>query len=162
MPEEKNFTIEAHKKFAVELFNRTWELYDKKDRNKLEEDEMLHAAHASAYHWSKLQDVVDDLRYKKSYARAEHLLSRVNWVLQRDQACLIHAKRTLEFCEEHRMGDYDLAFAYEALARAYSMTDNTAERDAYIELAKKATQDIEKKEDKDFFLSELASVPGYK
>lgn len=162
MPEEENFTIEAHKKFAVELFNRTWELHDKKDRTKLENDEMLHAAHASAYHWSKLGKVVGEERFKQSFARAEYLLSRVNWALEHPEACLVHAKRSFEFCTEHNIGDFDLAFAYEAMARAYAMTGNDAERNKYIELAKNAAEDIEKKEDKNYLLSELASVPGYK
>ena len=35
-------------------------------------------------------------------------------------AGLHHARRVLEICEEHGIGDWDLAFAYEALARAHA------------------------------------------
>lgn len=58
--DKKVMIIEAHKTFAAGLFNKTWELYDKKDRTRLEDEEMLYAAHASAYHWSRLEDAVDE------------------------------------------------------------------------------------------------------
>lgn len=42
--------MEFHKKMAVELFNATWDLMDKKDRTKEDNDAMIHSAHASRYH----------------------------------------------------------------------------------------------------------------
>ena len=45
---------DLHKKFAVELFNRTWDLLDKEDRTQEEADTMIHAAHASRYHWGEI------------------------------------------------------------------------------------------------------------
>lgn len=123
---------------------------------------MLNAAHASAFHWSKLKGSVDEERYKQSFPRAEYLISRVNWVLRRSQAALLHAKRSLEFCEEAGIGDFDIAFAYEALARASSLAGDAKERDKYITPAKEAAEQIKGKEDKEAFLSELSTVPGYK
>jgi cation transport regulator ChaB len=155
-----NDVIQAHKRFAVELFNHTWELYDKKERSRSDDEEMLNSAHASAYHWSQLKDVIGEERYKQSFPRAEYLISRVNWALGNAEASLRHAERSLEYCEEYGIADFDLAFAYEALARAHSLTGNQKERDRYVELAKKASDDIKKKEEKDAFLSELASVPS--
>jgi len=40
-----------HRQLAVDLFNHTWELLDKSERTQAEADEMIHAAHASRYHW---------------------------------------------------------------------------------------------------------------
>jgi hypothetical protein len=160
MAEEKEPIIEAHKKFAADLFNKTWALYDKKDRTALEDREMLNAAYASAYHWSMLEGAVNERRYKESFPRAEYLISRVNWALGHKDAGIEHARRSLEFCQEWGIGDFDLAFAYEALARAYSLAGDAAERNKYFELASNAAGQIEKKEDRDAFLAELATVPG--
>ena len=46
-------THEQHKKLGIDLFNATWDLIDKADRTEAENFEMIHAAHASAYHWLK-------------------------------------------------------------------------------------------------------------
>ena len=42
---------EQHRKFAVELFNLTWSLLDKKDRTREDDERMVHAAYASRFHW---------------------------------------------------------------------------------------------------------------
>ena len=44
---EKEASIEEHKKLAINLFNLTWSLLDKKDRTREENDKMVHAAHAT-------------------------------------------------------------------------------------------------------------------
>ena len=41
-----------HRKMAAELFNSTWDLIAKKNRTKDEDDQMIHMAYASRYHWS--------------------------------------------------------------------------------------------------------------
>ena len=43
----------VHKKLGIELFNYTWELLDKPQRTREEDDTMIHAAHASRFHWEK-------------------------------------------------------------------------------------------------------------
>jgi hypothetical protein len=45
---------ETHKKFAVDLFNLTWDLLDKPERSADEDDKMIHAAHASRFHWGEV------------------------------------------------------------------------------------------------------------
>ena len=54
MAEGKKFSEEEHKKFTAGLFNLTWSLLDKKDRTKEEDDKMIHAAHASRFHWGEI------------------------------------------------------------------------------------------------------------
>jgi len=41
----------GERKLAVELFNRAWELMRRAERTAAEDDELLHVAHASRYHW---------------------------------------------------------------------------------------------------------------
>jgi len=54
MAEGKKFSEEQRKKFAAGLLNLTWSLLDKKDRTKEEDDKMIHAAHASRFHWGEI------------------------------------------------------------------------------------------------------------
>ena len=63
-------TKEWHKKFAVETFNQTWDLMDKQDKSQAEIDRMIHAAHASRYHWEYVGEAVN-------LARGEWQISRV-------------------------------------------------------------------------------------
>ena len=44
-------TPEEHRRLGVELYNGTWALIERENRTPDEDDEMLHRAHASAYHW---------------------------------------------------------------------------------------------------------------
>ena len=53
--EEKSYTEkEAHRKFAVDCFNLVWNLMEKKDRTKQDDDRMMHVAHASRFHWGEI------------------------------------------------------------------------------------------------------------
>jgi len=142
---------EEHRKFAVELFNLTWSLLDKIDRTKEDNDRMIHAAHASRFHWGEIGTPLE-------FERGEWQISRVYSVMKRSEPALYHAKRCLEICKEHSIGDFDIAFAYEAMARAHAVADNKTEREKYIKLAKEAGEQIEKKEDKDYFFSELRTI----
>ena len=51
---EKKPSEEDHRKLAVDLFNLVWSLLDKKDRSKGDDDKMVHAAHASRFHWGEI------------------------------------------------------------------------------------------------------------
>ena len=48
-----NGDTDLHKKLGIELFNYTWELLEKPQRTREEDDTMMHAAHASRFHWGK-------------------------------------------------------------------------------------------------------------
>ncbi|HJW21265.1 MAG TPA: helix-turn-helix domain-containing protein, partial [Candidatus Limnocylindrales bacterium] len=45
----------AHRRLGVDLFNHTWTLIEKPDRTPAETDEMIHAAHASRWHWGRAE-----------------------------------------------------------------------------------------------------------
>lgn len=155
MAEEKKYTEqEWHKKFAVGLFNLVWRLHDKKDRTKEEDDKMVHAAHASRFHWGEIGTAVE-------IERGEWQVSRVYSVLNMPQSALYHAKRCLEICKEDNIGDWDIAFAYEGMARAYDIAGEKTDCEKYIKLAKEAGEQIKEKEDRDLFFSELETIPGY-
>lgn len=152
--QEKYSLEECHKKFAVDSFNLVWGLLDKKERTQQEDDKMVHAAHASRFHWGEIGTPLE-------FERGEWQISRVYSVLNRPQSALHHAKRCLEICERNNIGDFDIAFAYEAMARANASLGKKSEYEKYIRLAKEAGEKIKGKEDKDIFFKDLESGPWY-
>lgn len=148
MTEDKDL----HKKLGIELFNYTWELLDKPQRTRAENDTMIHAAHASRFHWEKGGGAAVNL------ARGEWQVSRVYAVLGRAEAARFHGLRCLEHCQENGIGDFDLAFAYEALARAAAVAGNAAEQAKYLALAQAAAQHIADQGDRDVVLHDLETI----
>ena len=155
MTEPKRYTEqECHKKFAIDTFNLTWQLLDKTDRTEEDDERMIHAAHASRFHWGEVGTAVHA-------ERGEWQISRVYSVLNRPELALHHAQRCLAICQEHGIKDFDIAFAHEAMARAYAVAEDSAQCEMHIQLAKNSGLQIEEKEDRDLFLSELETIPGY-
>ena len=52
----------AQRWFAVECNNAAWDLLDKSHRTAAETERMIHAAHASVYHWLAVGDKLNRLR----------------------------------------------------------------------------------------------------
>jgi hypothetical protein len=153
--EDKKYTEkEAHQKFAVDFFNLAWTIHDKKDRTQEDNDMMIHAAHASRFHWGQIGTPTH-------FERGEWQISRMYAVLNRTEPALYHAKRCLEICAANNIGDWDIAFAYEAIARAYAIAGNKNETEKHHNLAKAAGEKIKDQGDKDYFFSELNTIPEF-
>lgn len=90
--------------------------------------------------------------------RGEWQISRMYTVLNRPQSALWHAKGCLEICKENNIRDWDIAFAYEVMARAYAVAEQKTKCRNYIELANKAVEQIKEKGDRDYLLSELKTI----
>ena len=143
-----------HRAVGIELFNQTWALMDKPDRTVEEDDAMLHMAHASAHHWRAEGAGAT----ANNLARSEWQVSRVYTVLGRAEPAGHHARRCLEICQANGIGDWDLAYAYEALARAASVAGDAAAAAGYVEQARAV--DIAEDEDRDLVRDDLATIPG--
>lgn len=142
---------EWHRKQAVELFNGVWTLIDKRRRTQEEVDWMIHAAHASRHHWG----IAGTARH---WAIGEWQVSRVYAVLRRPEPALFHARRCLELCEEHKIGDFPLAFAHEALARAHAAAGRRASYRREMKRARAAGKRIKEPEDRGEFFRQLRTV----
>ena len=144
--------LPVHRKLAAELFNGTWTLLEKQDRTADDDARMLHMAHASAYHWLQVGTPLN-------FARSHWLCSRVYSVLGRPEPALYHAQLAHDICADHGFGDFDLAYAFEALARAHAVAGNRGESDGWRDRARAATADVADAEDRELLLSDLASIP---
>jgi hypothetical protein len=146
-----NENNDIDRKMGIDLFNYVWELMEKPNRTQDEADLMIHAAHASRYHWSKAGTAVN-------FARGDWQISRVYALVGRSEPALYHAQRCLELCQANGIGDFDLAYAYEALARSYKVAGDEENRQKYLELAKEATKMVAEEDDRQLVESDLASI----
>jgi len=142
-----------HRKFAVQAFNDTWTLIEKADKSPAEEDTLLHTAHASRYHWGVVG-------MPQHLAIGEWQVSHAYTLLKRTEPALYHAQRCLTVCLENGVGDFALAYAYEALCRAYTVIGDRAEADRFRAEALRASEAIAEEEDRIKLLLDLATIPS--
>jgi hypothetical protein len=143
-----------HRQLGVDLYNDAWRLLEK-DRTPEEDDQLVHQAHASAYHWLKAPECEP-----KNRARGEWLCSRVYAVLGRAEPAFHHAERCLAVVEANpdNMDAFDLPFAYEALARAHLVGGAEAEAERYATRARDAGAAMTDAEDLEHFEEALSTL----
>jgi hypothetical protein len=137
---------------AAELFNHAWALIEKRDRTPRETDLMIHAAHGSRFLWEDIGEPV-------KHARGEWQIARVYALALRPEPALHHARRCLEICEKHDVGDFDLAYAHEALARAHAIGGEHERSRRHVERGREVAQRIGDPGDRDLVLGDLAALP---
>jgi hypothetical protein len=142
---------QIHKKLAVDLFNLTWDLIEKTDRNEVEDETMVNAAHASRFHWGMVGTPLH-------FTRGEWQISRVYSLMGRAEPALFHANKSLNLCLDNQLGDFDLGFAYEALARAYAVQGDMTQRDENIAFAKQSAEHVGKETDRMWLLKNVHTV----
>jgi DNA-binding transcriptional MerR regulator len=144
---------ETQRRLGVDLFNKTWTLLEKSGRTPEEDDEMIHCAHASAYHWLQVGTPANR-------SRSEWQCSRVHAVAGQPEQALHHARRCLEIVEANRddMKDWDRPAALEALARAHLAAGDVAEARRWAALGREATARIEDDDDRAVIEADLATI----
>jgi DNA-binding transcriptional MerR regulator len=148
-------SVSDQRLLAAQLFNETWRLMEQEERTRQDDDRMIHTAHASRYHWGQVPAATP-----AHLARGEWQISRVYTVLGRAEPALHHARRVVDLCQENGIGDWDLAFAYEALARAYAIAGNAEQAREYTDQALAAAEDIAEDEERELVLADLETIPG--
>ena len=121
------------------------------ERSAMQDDEMIHSAHFSRYHWGEIGTPAN-------LARGEWQCSRVDTVLGRAEPAMWHARRCLAICEEHGIGGWDVAFAWEAIARAASVAGDGEAVAAALVRARELGAQIAEDEDRELLLSDLATI----
>ena len=124
---------ELHKHFSTHCFNETWKLIDKENRSDEENEEMVHYAIASLFHWSKREDCTNRQKSIGCW-QVSHC-----YVLAEDfkQAAPLD-KLCLEFSENEE--SFYLSYAHEALARTAALAGKTEEKNKYIKITRNLTK----------------------
>lgn len=105
---------ETHQRFAIETNNATWDLIEKADRTHAEEIEMVHQAHASAWHWSKVGEPVN-------LVRAHYLVAKVYFAVHQAKSGSFWANHVWKSTTDLGLTSWDYAFACEIMARARAL-----------------------------------------
>ena len=115
---------------------------------------MIHCAHASRYHWGEVQG-----GEPVNLARGEWQCSRVYAVLGRSEPALWHARRCLAINEANGSADWDIASAYEAMARAYLAAGDSEGTATWKGRATAALAGIADPDDREQIEGDLATLP---
>jgi len=107
-PEE---LTELHRWHAVECNNLAWSLSEQPSRTPAQDEEMLDAAHAAAFHWGKVGTEL-------THAHAKMLLGHVHAVLGHGQTAWAYARAAYDYISTHEPADWEIAFAHAVLAHA--------------------------------------------
>ena len=144
-----------NRQLGVDLYNSSWPLMEAPDRTAEQDEELVHHVPASMYHWLQAPECEP-----KNRARGEWLCSRAYSVLGRAEPALHHARRCFELCEQHadNLEDWDLAFAYEALARANRVAGNEEEARRCEQRGRELADQIADPEDKEIVLRDYATL----
>lgn len=145
---------EQHRRHGITANNATWELLDGRQLSADEIDDVLGRAYAATYHWRRAAR-----RGPENAARGSWLVSRVHAVLGHGDLALHHADQCLEVVANAGLGDFDLAYAHEARARALACLGRGDE--AAVELKAAHAVPIADAEDKAILDADLASEPWY-
>jgi hypothetical protein len=147
-PTQISLEPERQRALAAELFNRVWTLMETEERTERETDLMIAAAYASRFFWEETGEPVH-------LARGEWQISRACAVGGRPVAALEHARRCLDLCQSHQLGPFDVAFAYEALARAHQAGGDDGAAGEAVCAARAIAPRIEDREDRDLLTGDL-------
>ena len=93
-----------------------------------------------------------------SLARGEWLCSRVYAPLGRGEPAVWHARRCVEINEAAGIGDWDIASAYEAMARALFVASDRAGAADWKAKATAALAGISEADDREVIVKDLASI----
>ncbi|MCK8060168.1 MULTISPECIES: hypothetical protein [unclassified Fusibacter] len=133
---------------AKACFNLVWEYIDKEDRTEDDNINMIHAAHASRFLWGKVGEPVN-------LERGEWQVSKVYAILGMGEQALLHASACLKICELYTIKDWDIVFAYMAIAEAHKVLGNTSDYESFKKRATELVAGIKDPKDKEYTLNEL-------
>ena len=138
--------------FAVACNNRAWELIEQSTRTPADEHELLHAAHAAAWHWARVGTPLNE-------ARSNMLLGMAHAVVSDGALALRYAMSSFNYFNEHGAPDWEQAFAHATLAAAAASAGNAALHAEHYTEAERLGALIAEAEDRAVFTRSFTHVP---
>ena len=141
----------AHKLFSASCFNKAWELIQKRERTRDDDEQILLLAYASMWHWKQRPDCTSTT---KSIGYWQ--LSRINAMLGRADESPRYAQLSLDNSSEQE--PFFVGYAYEALARAELIANNRAKSKEYLTQAERCAELVSDTEDRELLINDLRSL----
>lgn len=142
------FLNEAHRRFAIEANNATWQLIEQPRRSSDDNDILIRTAHTSLYHWLQ---VGEGVHFQRGYWLLSHIYSLLNKI----EEARYYADKCLVLTKSEKIELFDQAYCYEALSRVAKISGNDDEAHAYQQLALDIADEITDDEDKTIFINDM-------
>ncbi len=143
MPEPPFDLPQAHKFFAIDFNNQTWDIIEAESPTDEQLADLIHLAHASTHHWLQVGNALNRLR-------ALCLLATAYIKVDDPHNALHYAKACVALTES--LGDeptpFDRASAYGCLAKANRLAENADAADAALAKTKEVVESFEHADDK--------------
>ena len=154
MPATPDFDLAAaHQYFSTDCYNRAWGFIDKSTRTPPDEQEMLLLAMASLWHWTQREDCTPT-----NLSIGYWQLSRVYAVLGQADNARRYARYCLDCSRNGGVAPFFLGYAFEAMARAEAIAQNSVEMQKYLEEAQRQAARVTDEADRDQLLGDLDTV----
>jgi hypothetical protein len=140
-----------HRRFAAAANNRAWDL-SVQIRNAAEDQEMLNAAHASAWHWARVGTELNRMR-------ATMLLAEVHASLGLGQSALSYAEEMRTYLLGIQAPDWEVAFVHAVHAHAASAAGETEKHRVSYELAAAALNAVSNDKERRIVADTFGHVP---
>ena len=153
MADTPAFDAEAvHRHYAKTCFNDAWTLIEKTDRSAADDEEMIRLNQASLWHWTQRSDCTG-----RQLAIGYWQASRIRSLVGHGDEAMRYARLSLD--HSVALAPFYQASAHEALARAALACGDSAAATAHAMRARVFVQAIDKSEDRELVLADLASLP---
>lgn len=140
-----------HRQQGIQCNNSVWEMVEA-ERTPENDEEMLRRAYASTYHWARAKG-----RTPANDARGQYMLAKAHLLAGIPERSLHYADICMRLTLQHRLVDFDLAYAHEARARALQALGQVDE--AMTEWAAAKAVPIANEEDREILDKDLAIGP---
>lgn len=138
--------------FAIECNNLAWRLAEMPARSAAENDEMLHVAHAAAFHWAKVGTELHQ-------ARATMLLGHVHALLGNGAIAMGYARQSFAYVSSHDSPHWEVAFAHAVLANAAAAAGERELHAQHYARAQALGTALEDAEDRAIFEKTFKAIP---
>jgi hypothetical protein len=138
------------RELATQLYNRCWELLEM-TRGPDDDVELLTAAFASRYHWSKAGET-------QHWIVSDWMVARVAAALDIGALSILFAQRAHSSAQEFESPDWLVASTAEGVARAYATLGDVEKFNHWAALANRLVEAIADPEDQSLIASQLADI----
>ena len=138
--------------FAGEANNLAWTLAENPHRTASEREEMLRAAHAAAWHWSRIGTELHQ-------ARADLLLGLAYALAGHGSLAMTYARRSYDYLTSHQSPDWEIALAHAVLAHAACAAQEKALHATHYASARSLGEAIADPEEREIFRRTFDQLP---